>query len=134
MQCRHRSGQRSGFAQGAPAGRVLQRPALPLITTACTSSPASVHSSLRPGAAAGRWPSFNHRISTGTQRNGANTQEPHMYNTATYIFTRIASFGIACSLTLAMLLSINMLATSDTTAHAMAAAPSLNAATATVQV
>lgn len=43
-----------------------------------------------------------------------------MFNTTTILTTRLASFAIAFTMTLAMLMSINMLATGDAHAEALA--------------
>jgi hypothetical protein len=57
-------------------------------------------------------------IHTPTTRS----QELNMFNQQTIRTTRLASFAIACTMTLAMLLSINVLATGDAHAHQLASA------------
>jgi hypothetical protein len=60
------------------------------------------------------------------------SKEHPMFNTTTVLTTRLASFAIALTMTLAMLMSINSLATSDAHADALATTPAV--ATQSVQV
>jgi hypothetical protein len=57
-----------------------------------------------------------------SQHDSPRSKELTMFNTSTIRNTRLASFFIACTMTLAMLGSINGLATSEAHPHQMAAA------------